>query len=40
MDPPWVDLYEAYLQLIQISNNNLKTKKKIIKIIKLQKLLS
>jgi hypothetical protein len=26
-----VDLYEAHLQLTQISNNNLKTKKKIIK---------
>jgi len=37
MDPPWVDLYESHLQLIQISNNNPKTKKKIKKI---QKLLS
>jgi len=35
MDPPWVDLYEAHLQLTQISNNNLNTKKKIIKIIKI-----
>jgi hypothetical protein len=26
-----VDLYEAHLQLTQINNNNLKTKKKIIK---------
>jgi hypothetical protein len=32
MDPPYVDLYEAHLQLTQISNNNPKTKKKIIKI--------
>jgi hypothetical protein len=37
MDPPRWDLYEAHLQLIQISNNNPKTKKKILKI---QKLLS
>ena len=35
MDHPWVDLNEAHLQLTQISNNNLKTKKKIIKIIKI-----
>jgi hypothetical protein len=28
MDPPYVDLYEAHLQLTQISNNNPKTKKK------------
>ena len=35
MDPPYVDLYEAHLQLTQISNNNPKTKKKIIKIQKL-----
>jgi len=35
MDPPWVNLYETHLQLIQISNNNPKTKKKIIKIIKI-----
>jgi hypothetical protein len=27
-----VDLYDAHLQLTQISNNNPKTKKKIIKI--------
>jgi hypothetical protein len=40
MDSPYVDLYETLLQLTQISNNNLKTKKKIIKIIKIQKLLS
>ena len=33
MDPP----YEAHLQLTQISNNNPKTKKKIIKIIKIRK---
>ena len=31
MDLAYVDLYEAHLQLTQISNNNLKTKKKIIK---------
>jgi len=37
MDPPYVDLYEACLQLTQISNNDSKIKKKIIKI---QKLLS
>jgi len=35
MDPPYVELYEAHLQLIQISNKNPKTKKKIIKIWKL-----
>jgi hypothetical protein len=29
-----VNLYEAHLQFTQISNNNPKTKKKIIKIIK------
>jgi hypothetical protein len=40
MDPPLVDLYKAHLQLTQISNNNLKTKKKIIKLIKKLKLLS
>ena len=28
MVPPYVDLYEAHLQYTQISNNNLKTKKK------------
>jgi hypothetical protein len=33
MDPPYVDLYEAHLQLIQISNNNPKTKKKIMDMI-------
>ena len=27
-----MDLYDVHLQLIQISNNNLKTKKKMIKI--------
>jgi hypothetical protein len=32
MDPPYMNLYEAHLQLTKISNNNLKTKKKIIKI--------
>jgi hypothetical protein len=32
MDLPQVDLYEFHLQLIQISNNNPKTKKKIKKI--------
>ena len=31
MDLPQVDLYEAHLQFTQISNNNPKTKKKIIK---------
>jgi len=35
IDPPQVDLYETHLQLTQISNNNPKTKKKIIKIQKL-----
>jgi hypothetical protein len=35
MEPPSVDLYEANLQLTQISNNNPKTKKIIIKIQKL-----
>jgi hypothetical protein len=40
MDSSYVDLYETLLQLTQISNNNLKIKKKIIKIIKIQKLLS
>ena len=38
MDPLRWTLYEAHLQLTQISNNNPKTKKKIIKIIKFQKL--
>jgi hypothetical protein len=36
MDSPYVDLYEAHLQLIQISNNKPKTKKTIIKTIKIQ----
>jgi hypothetical protein len=35
-----MNLYEAHLQLTQISNNNPKTKKKILKIIKIEKLLS
>jgi hypothetical protein len=35
MDPPYMDLYETHLQLTQISNNNPKTKNKIIKIRKL-----
>jgi hypothetical protein len=33
-----VDLYEAHLQLIQISNNNPKTKKKIIQIMQIQNM--
>jgi len=37
MEPSYVNLYEAHLQLTQINNNNPKIKKKIIKI---QKLLS
>jgi hypothetical protein len=32
IDPSYVDLYEAHLELTQISNNKPKTKKKIIKI--------
>jgi hypothetical protein len=40
MDPLYMDLYETHLQLPQISNNNLKIKKKKIKTIKIQKLLS
>ena len=36
MDPPYVDLYEVHLQLTKINNDNLKTKKKIINIIKIQ----
>jgi hypothetical protein len=35
IDPPLGDLYEAHLQLTQLSNNNSKTKKNIIKIQKL-----
>jgi len=35
MDLSQVHLYEAHLQFTQISNNNPKTKKKIIKIQKL-----
>jgi hypothetical protein len=38
MDSPYVDLYEVHLQLTQISNNNPKTKKKIIIKIKIRKL--
>jgi hypothetical protein len=33
--PPLVDLYDVHLQLTQTSNNNRKTKKKIIKSKKL-----
>jgi hypothetical protein len=33
--PPYLDLYEAHLQLTKISNNKPKTEKKIIKIIKI-----
>ena len=32
IDPSLVDLYETHLQFTQISNNNPKTKQKIIKI--------
>jgi hypothetical protein len=35
MDPLNVDLNETHLQLTQISNNNPKTKKKILKILKI-----
>jgi hypothetical protein len=38
MAPPYVDLYDAHLQLTQISNNNPKTKKKIIQKIQIRKL--
>jgi hypothetical protein len=38
MDPLCGHIYDAHLQLTQISNNNPKTKKKIIKIIKIQTL--
>jgi hypothetical protein len=36
MDSLYMDLYEAQLQLIQISNNKPKMKKKIIKSKKIQ----
>jgi hypothetical protein len=37
--PLYTDLYEAHLQLNQISDNKPKTKKKIIKIVKQNKII-